>query len=84
MNKCTKVAISLPEHVLEAIENERKVSGESRSELFRRAVEMLLHRRQEEEHIKQYLRGYQQMPETKEEIAAADQAAVSILLEEPW
>jgi len=84
MSGTNKVAISLPDEIFNAIEQERKESGESRSELFRRAIEMLLRRRQEEEHIKQYIRGYKRMPETKEEIAAADQAAVAILAEEPW
>ncbi len=84
MSGTNKVAISLPGDMFDAIEQERKESGESRSELFRRAIEMLLHRRQEEEHIKQYIRGYKEMPETEEEIAAADQAAVSILAQEPW
>ena len=34
MDKSAKVAISLPENVLKAIEKERKVRGESRSEFF--------------------------------------------------
>lgn len=38
MNKSAKVAISLPEHILKAIEKERKTRGESRSEFFRRAA----------------------------------------------
>jgi len=84
MSGTNKVAISLPDEIFNAIEQERKESGESRSELFRQAIEMLLHRRQEEEKIRQYIRGYEQMPETAEEIAAADQAAVAILAEEPW
>ncbi len=79
-----KVAISLPCETFKAIEQERKESGESRSELFRRAIEMLLRRRQEEAKIRQYARGYELMPETPEEIKAADHAAVAILTEEPW
>ena len=38
MGKSAKVAISLPEDVLEAVEAERKVKGESRSKFFRRAM----------------------------------------------
>jgi metal-responsive CopG/Arc/MetJ family transcriptional regulator len=72
MSKTSKVAISLPTKIFEAIEQERKESGESRSELFRQAIEILLHRRQEEEKLRQYILGYQQMPETKEEITAAE------------
>ena len=84
MSGTNKVAISLPCETFKAIEQERKESDESRSELFRRAIEMLLRRRQEEEKIRQYIRGYELMPETAEEITAADHAAVAILTEEPW
>ena len=38
MSKTTKIAISLPEEVLTAVEREREGSGESRSQIFRRAV----------------------------------------------
>jgi len=84
MPKTAKVAISLPEEVLEAVEREREESGESRSEFFRRAVEALLRHRREREMSEQYARAYQRMPETKEEVEAAYRAASTILAEEPW
>jgi len=84
MPKTAKVAISLPEEVLEAVEREREESGESRSEFFRRAVEALLRHRREREMREQYIRAYQRMPETKEEVEAAYRAASNILAEEPW
>ena len=84
MPKTSKVAISLPEEMLTAIESEREESGESRSQIFRRAVELLLRQRKERELSKQYVRAYQQTPETQEEVTAARKAANSILAEEPW
>ncbi len=84
MPKTTKIAISLPEDMLAVVEQERRESGESRSELFRRAVEMLLRRRREQEMSERYIRAYQQTPETKEEIEAARHAASAILAEESW
>jgi metal-responsive CopG/Arc/MetJ family transcriptional regulator len=84
MPKTAKVAISLPEEVLTAIEKERKGSGESRSQLFRRAIELLLRQRRESELSEQYVRAYQQAPDTREEIRASRRAASSILSEEPW
>jgi metal-responsive CopG/Arc/MetJ family transcriptional regulator len=84
MLKTTKIAISLPEDLLSAVEQERKESGESRSELFRRAVEMLLHRRKEQVISEQYIQAYEQQSETKEEIEAARRSASVILAEEPW
>jgi len=84
MSKTTKIAISLPEEVLTAVEREREGSGESRSQIFRRAVELLLRQQKEQKMSEQYIRAYQQIPETNEEVAAARHAATTILAEEPW
>ena len=84
MPRISKIAISLPEEVLKTIERERKESGESRSQFLRRAVETLLRYQRGRELSQQYLRAYQETPETKEEIAAARRAASAILAEEPW
>jgi metal-responsive CopG/Arc/MetJ family transcriptional regulator len=84
MPKTTKIAISLPEDVFRAVEQERKASGESRSELFRRAVEMLLRRNRERAMSERYVHAYEQLPETKEEIDAARHAASAILSGELW
>jgi metal-responsive CopG/Arc/MetJ family transcriptional regulator len=84
MPKTSKIAISLPKEVLTAVEREREESGESRSQIFRRAVELLLRQREERETSEQYIRAYQEMPETKEEVTAARRAASTIRAEEPW
>ena len=84
MPKTSKVAISLPEEVLTAVEREREESGESRSQIFRRAVDLLLRQRKEREMSEKYIRAYQQVPETKEEVTAARRSASTILAEEPW
>jgi metal-responsive CopG/Arc/MetJ family transcriptional regulator len=84
MPKTAKIAISLPEEVLAAVERERRDSGESRSQFFRRAAEMLLRRRREQEMNELYVRAYQQTPETEEEVEAARRAASNILAKEPW
>ena len=84
MPKASKIAISLPKEVLTAVEREREESGESRSQIFRRAVELLLRQREERETSERYIRAYQEMPETKEEVTAARRAASTILAEEPW
>ncbi len=84
MDKSTKVAISLPENVLKAIEKERKVRGEIRSEFFRRAAEKLLKQEQEYKAVETYIRGYRTMPESAEEVEAAHRAGVAVLAEESW
>jgi metal-responsive CopG/Arc/MetJ family transcriptional regulator len=84
MSKISKIAISLPENVLAAVEKERAESGESRSEIFRRAIQILLQQRRERELAEQYVSAYQRMPETVEEVTAARRSAGMILAEEPW
>jgi metal-responsive CopG/Arc/MetJ family transcriptional regulator len=84
MSKTSKIAISLPQEILDAVERERDQRGESRSQFFRRAVETLLRHQQEQELSEQYIRAYQQTPETTAEVEAARRAASTILAEEPW
>ena len=84
MPKTSKIAISLPEEVLTAVEREREESGESRSQIFRRAVDLLLRQRKERELSEQYIRAYQEVPETEEEVTAARRSPSAILAKEPW
>jgi len=83
MGKTAKVAISLPESILMAVEDERKARGESRSEFFRRAAEKLLKEEREALAVRQYLRGYLEMPESAEEVEAIHRAGITLLAEEP-
>lgn len=80
----TKVAVSIPAPLFEAVEAERLRSGETRSELVQRALQLLLGRRQDEEDIRRYIEGYRKHPETDEEIQAIDAAGVKILSQMPW
>jgi metal-responsive CopG/Arc/MetJ family transcriptional regulator len=84
MGKTAKVAISLPEDLLVAVEMERRVKGESRSEFFRKAAETRLKQERESSAIRDYVRGYQQYPESAEEVEAADRAGSAVLAAEPW
>jgi len=84
MDKSTKVAISLPERVLKAVEKERKAKGESRSEFFRRAAERLLKQEQESKAVEAYVRGYYSMPESAEEAKEIHRSGVAVIAKEPW
>jgi len=84
MGKTAKVAISMPEQVLAAVEIERRARGESRSEFFRRAVERRLREDRDSSAITAYLRGYQEIPESAEEIEAAHRLGSAVLAAEPW
>ena len=84
MSKSAKVAISLPEDVLEVVETERKAKGESRSQFFRRAIERLLKQERDLLAVKDYVRGYQEVPEPAEEVEAVHRVGIAVLAEEPW
>ena len=84
MAKVTKVAISLPKDVLEAIERKRKVKGESRSKFFQQAVRKFLEEEEQCSAIGDYIRGYQEAPESPEEIEAIDRLGSAVLAGEPW
>ncbi len=79
-----KIAISLPDEVLEAVEKARLAKGESRSQFFRRAVEEHLRRQRDREDIEQYIRGYLENPETEEEIALLESTLGYVMAEHPW
>ena len=84
MVKSEKVAISLREDLLRDVERERRASGETRSEFFRRAVEALLRRERDREAIVQYIQGYLQHPETEDEVRWVEAASQEALAENPW
>ena len=79
-----KIAISLPEETLQAVEKERLANGLSRSEFFRRAVEEHLRRVKEREDVEQYIKGYLKYPETTEEITLAEAAQHYAFDSESW
>ena len=90
-----KIAISLPDEVLEAVEKERLGRSKvlSRSEFIKRAVEQYLRTESErtmKEMEEQYIRGYLEHPETEDELDTwVDQASIIGLREfykdePPW
>ena len=79
-----KIAISLPEEMLQAVELERRATGESRSQFFRRAVEERLRRERDREDIARYIEGYQKYPETEDELAFAESALLYAFDEDSW
>ena len=84
MRRAVKVAISLPEEIFQAAEREREARRESRSEFYRIAVEAFLRRQREREAVNRYVRGYRDLPESEDEIAAARSASARLLELEPW
>ena len=79
-----KIAISIPDELLEAVEQERQSTGASRSQVFRSALEEHLRRAKDREDVQQYIRGYQKYPETRGERAVAESTLHYAFDEESW
>ena len=83
MKRAVKVAISLPDDLLNRVDRARKERKVSRSEYFRQAATSLLGLSGDDE-IDRYVRGYASRPETAEEVEAARAASATGLAAEPW
>ena len=84
MTSYAKISISLPHATLENADRECRASGESRSELFRRAVEEYLRERRRREAAERYVAGYVAEPETAYDEQIADQTAAEALSQDVW
>ncbi len=80
----SKITISLPDDLLKRVEEKRTMTGENRSVIIKRAIELLLIQEQEQQLSRAYVRAYEANPETEEEIETARTAATAILAGEPW
>jgi metal-responsive CopG/Arc/MetJ family transcriptional regulator len=74
----TKVAVSIPSGLYQAIERVRKVSGRSRSAIIQDALRHWLNSQAHATLVREYEAGY------RREIKAAEAAAVRLLSTEDW
>ena len=81
-----KIAISLPDEVLEAVEKERLGRSQvlSRSEFIKRVLQQYLRTESEKSLEEQYIRGYLEQPETAEESEWLSVAAAEVFANNPW
>lgn len=82
MSKAAKLTIRLNSELVAAIDRHRAARGQTRSEFFRVAAEKLLQDEQERRAVERYVRGYQECPETDEEVAGIHQSGVAALAQE--
>ena len=83
MGRAARVSISLPEETLRVADRERRGTGESRSQYFRRALEALLQGKREQEAVSRYVAGYIAEPELPDE-GYVDELGRALLEREPW
>lgn len=79
-----KVAVTIPRDLLEAIEQLRKKSGESRSAVFERALEAYVATARRIAKARRYSAGYRRRPEREQEQRQALVTALEALAAEPW
>ncbi|MBA2449251.1 MAG: hypothetical protein H0V51_14620 [Chloroflexi bacterium] len=84
MTGLSRVTVSLPTRLLEAVD-EKLVNGEeTRSAVVRRLLEGALRDAQEREDVEQYIRSYTECPQTEEEFGWSSYVALKHFAEEPW
>lgn len=84
MPKTAKISISLPEKTLALADRERRSTGETRSEFFRRAVDQLMRQRRQRKAVESYVAGYVAEPEEDFEADRIDGLGQEALAGEPW
>ncbi len=80
----TKVAVSIPDDLYQAIERARRRSGKSRSAVMQDALRHWLHHQAQVALVREYEAGYRRRPESRREVKAAEAAAARLLSAEDW
>ena len=80
----TRVTISVPSELLEAVDQKLAQGDESRSAVVRRLIEAALRELEEQDEAQRYIRAYQEQPQTEEEFGWSDQVTLEHLAELPW
>jgi metal-responsive CopG/Arc/MetJ family transcriptional regulator len=76
MTKVAKIAVSLPETTMRALERERKRQGRSRSALVAEAIEGWLATQRVGAVDEAYVRGYLEQPEARSPLVAVAREAI--------
>jgi metal-responsive CopG/Arc/MetJ family transcriptional regulator len=79
-----RVAVSLPTELYRQIEEARRFTGQTRSQLMADAAAEYLAARRAEAEAHAYRRGYELHPETAEEIAKFHGLSSEVLASVPW
>ncbi len=79
-----KVAMTLPDDLYRIVEQVRKKTRKSRSAVLQDALRYWLSQQEQSVLIREYEAGYRKRPETRQEIKAAEAAAVRMLAAVEW
>ncbi len=84
MGRITRMTVSLPSVLIDALDQRLAQGGEGRSAVIRRLIQTALRQAEEEAEIARYIRGYHEQPQTEEECGWSDHVARAALAEVPW
>lgn len=84
MSGVIRFTVSVPGELLEAAEKKLAPGEHNRSAFIRRLLEAALRDAQEREDVAQWIRGYQEQPQTEEEFGWQDEIAKEYLAQERW
>jgi hypothetical protein len=84
MGHRAKIAFSVDPEVLASVERYRARTGESRSAVISRALELLTESDEKSERIARYVRSYREQPEAARDVQSARRQARRVLAALPW
>jgi metal-responsive CopG/Arc/MetJ family transcriptional regulator len=82
--KRTQTLVQLNDVMLQRLDERAAREGRSRSALIRDAIEKYLYDEEEARIDREIREGYERIPETEEELAAAEREGREAIREEPW
>jgi metal-responsive CopG/Arc/MetJ family transcriptional regulator len=80
----TQTLVQLNEDLLRRLDERAAREGRSRSALIRDAIEAYLYDEDKARIDREIIEGYERIPETEEEIRAAERETREAIREEPW
>ncbi len=84
MGGTSRLTVSLPADLLEALDHKLMKKDESRSALVRRLLEDALREVEEQERVERYVRSYLDDPQTEEEFGWSDDVTRQHMADLPW
>lgn len=77
--KNKRLTITLDENNFNRLENEKKKRKSSRSALIQEMIRYFFEKRNQEEKVRQYIKGYQELPEKIKKVAEYEKEQYQIL-----
>jgi metal-responsive CopG/Arc/MetJ family transcriptional regulator len=77
--KNVRFTITLDEDNFKKLENEKKKRKSNRSRLIQEMIQYFFEKKNEDEKIKQYIKGYQEIPEKTDNVAEYEKEQYKVL-----